>query len=261
MLYLLSPAKTLDYATAGDPALAARATRPAFVARAAELIEILQAKTPAQLASLMSLSDPLAALNAARYAAWRPRFTAHNSKPAIEAFRGDVYLGLDAPTLSADDLDWAQQHLLILSGLYGLLRPLDRLQPYRLEMGTRLQTPKGRHLYDFWGELPARELNRRLRGARVPVVVNLASQEYARAVDRRVLKAPVIDCVFEDWKDGRYQIISFFAKRARGLMARHAIVERLTDPAGLDDFDADGYRLDTADSTPQRRVFRRRVAP
>ena len=258
MLFLLSPAKTLDYET---PAHVTTATRPLFVEQATELIEVLKTKTPADIATLMELSDPLATLNVARYAAWRPRFTEHNSKQAVLAFNGDVYEGLNAATLSEADLAWAQAHVAILSGLYGVLRPLDRLQPYRLEMGTALVTSRGKNLYEFWGDALAHHLNERAAAQATPVIVNLASQEYFRAADRKkVLQPRVIDCVFEDWKGGRYKVISFFAKRARGLMARHAITHRWQSPKALEGFDADGYAFDAAVSAPDRLVFRRRVA-
>jgi uncharacterized protein len=260
MLYLLSPAKSLDYETPVPPEVAARATRPVFVDEAASLIDVLKARTPAEVASLMSLSDPLAQLNVARYAAWRKRFTDHNSKPAALAFDGDVYGGLDAKTLTPDDLDWAQEHVVILSGLYGALRPLDRLQPYRLEMGTKLPTPGAKDLYGYWGDRIATYLSRRQparRGQPAPVVVNLASQEYFRAADRRALKARVVECVFEEGRNGGWQVISFFAKRARGLMARFAVQQRLDHPEGLRDFSAEGYACAAAVSTPDRLVFRR----
>lgn len=261
MLYLLSPAKKLDYRTPVPPEVAARATRPVFVDEAATLIDVLKEKTPAEVASLMSLSDPLAQLNVARYGAWRRSFTAHNSKPAALAFDGDVYGGLDARRLTLDELDWAQTHLVILSGLYGALRPLDRLQPYRLEMGTRLATPGAKDLYAYWGDRIAVHLNRRQRGRDVQVVVNLASQEYFRAVDRRALKARVVDCVFEEGRAGGWRVISFFAKRARGLMARFAVQQRIDQAAGLRDFAAEGYAFAVAVSTPERLVFRRAQTP
>lgn len=260
MLYLLSPAKTLDYDTPVPPEVAAMATTPPFVARSAELISLLRTHTPAQIAKLMQLSDTLAALNVARYAAWSKRFTVRNSRPAVFAFAGDVYGGLAAATLTPDDLAWAQRQLVILSGLYGVLRPLDKLQPYRLEMGTALANPRGRDLYAYWGDHIAVHLNRRLARRPTPrIVVNLASQEYARAALRKTLKARVIDCVFEDWKPGGWQVISFFAKRARGAMARHAIRRRIEAPEALTSFDADGYAFDAAASTPDRLVFRRRL--
>lgn len=260
MLYLLSPAKRLDYERPVPPEVAALATRPQYMAEAAELIELMRAKTPVQVARLMDLSDELAALNVARYAAWAKRSTVHNSRPAVLGFDGDVYDGLQAASLGVDDLAWAQSHLVILSGLYGVLRPLDRLQPYRLEMGTALATGRGRDLYAFWGDTLAAHLNRLQRGERAPVIVNLASQEYSRAALRPALKARVVECVFEDWKDGQYKIIGFFAKRARGLMARFAVQHRIESSEALQAFDADGYAFAGRVSTPQRLVFRRRVA-
>jgi hypothetical protein len=256
MLFLLSPAKTLDYDTPGGDL---PKTRPPFVAESTELIGVLRRFTPVQVARLMDLSDSLAALNVARYQAWSPRFTAKNSKQAVLALNGDVYEGLAAASLGGDDLAWAQDHLAILSGLYGLLRPLDRIQPYRLEMGTALQVGRARNLYQFWGPRLAAALNRRLAADRTPVLVNLASQEYAKAVDRGVLKARMIDCVFQEWKGGAWKIISFSAKRARGLMARYAITHRVDTPAGLKGFDLEGYAFDAAASGAERLVFRRRV--
>lgn len=255
MLLLLSPAKTLDYERVAPVAAEGR---PHFADRAAELIDLLRERTPAQIAELMSLSESLAQLNAARYAAWRPRFTSSNSKPALFAFNGDVYEGLDAGSLGEDDIAWAHEHLGILSGLYGVLRPLDSLQPYRLEMGTRLANAKGKDLYAFWGDAIARHLNRRLSREAAPIVVNLASEEYFRSVDQRVLKARVLQCVFEEWKPAGWKIVSFHAKRARGLMARHAILTRARTPEVLQQFRLEGYAFDRGASEPDRLVFRRR---
>jgi cytoplasmic iron level regulating protein YaaA (DUF328/UPF0246 family) len=256
MLFLLSPSKALDY----DTPASLPATEPVFTAQAAELIELLRPKAPHEIASLMDLSDALATLNVARYGAWQPKATPDNSKPAVLAFDGDVYDGLAAHTLSADDLMWAQDHLVILSGLYGALRPLDALQPYRLEMGTALASPRGKNLYAWWGDTIAQYLNQRLQADATPVIVNLASQEYFKAADRKVLAARVIECVFEDWKGGKYKIISFYAKKARGLMARWAITHRARHPDALKGFDLDGYAFDAGASGPDRWVFRRRLA-
>jgi uncharacterized protein len=224
-----------------------------FVSQARELIDILQQKSPQEIASLMSLSDSLAGLNVARYQAWSPRFTAKNAKQAVLAFNGDVYDGLDAKTLAPKDLAWAQDHVCILSGLYGVLRPLDYMQPYRLEMGTKLSNPGGKDLYQFWGAQIADYLNTRLRRDASPVIINLASQEYFKAVDKKTLKARVVDCVFEDFKDGRYKIISFYAKRARGLMARFATTQRLGLPEQFRGFDLDGYRFEAPEHIPGTR--------
>jgi cytoplasmic iron level regulating protein YaaA (DUF328/UPF0246 family) len=256
MLFLLSPAKSLDYET---PVAQLPHTLPEFAADAARLIEVLRRQSPQQIASLMAISDPLAALNAARYHAWRPKFTERNARQAVLAFDGDVYDGLQARQLQPSDLDWAQQHVRILSGLYGVLRPLDWMQPYRLEMGTALKVGATANLYQFWGSRIAENLNRQLAADKTPVVVNLASQEYFRSVDRTALKARVIDCVFEDWKPGGYKIISFFAKKARGSMARYAIMKRLATPRQLEAFNLDGYAFAAEASQPQRLVFRRRT--
>jgi len=254
MLFLLSPAKSLDF----DPvAFEVPHTQPLFVQQSVELIAILRQKSPQDIASLMSLSDTLSGLNVARYQAWRPKFTAKNAKQAVLAFNGDVYDGLDAKTLSADDLAWAQDHVCILSGLYGVLRPLDYMQPYRLEMGTALANARGKNLYEFWGTQIADYLNTRLAADKTPVVINLASQEYFKAVDKKALKTRVVDCVFEDFKGGKYKIISFYAKRARGLMARYAATHGVVTPRQLEAFDEDGYAFDASASRPDRLVFRR----
>lgn len=258
MLFLLSPAKSLDYDTPLPDGVGH--TLPQFVSQSTALIEVLRQKSPQEIAALMGISDSLAALNVARYATWRPKFTAANARQAVLAFNGDVYEGLQARSLTPAELDWAQSHVAILSGLYGVLRPLDRMQPYRLEMGTRLATGAGANLYQFWGATIAESLNRQLAADATPVVVNLASQEYFKSVDRKVLKARVIECVFEDWKGGVYKIISFHAKRARGLMARYAIQHKVVTPRRLEGFDLEGYAFAPAASTPERLVFRRKTA-
>jgi len=256
MLFLLSPAKSLDYDTpAGD----VPHTQPLFVKQSTELIQVLRGYSPQQISELMDLSDALAGLNVARYQAWSPKFTAKNAKQAVLAFNGDVYEGLDAKTLKAEDLAWAQEHVCILSGLYGVLRPLDWMQPYRLEMGTALENPQGKNLYKFWGSRISEYLNERLQADKTPVVVNLASQEYFKAVDTKVLKARVIECVFEDWKGGKYKVISFLAKRARGLMARYAATKHLSTPKQLEKFNLEGYAYEAAASGPDRLVFRRKI--
>jgi cytoplasmic iron level regulating protein YaaA (DUF328/UPF0246 family) len=256
MLILLSPAKSLDYET---PPTTDKHTLPQFVDDSAALIDVLRPYTPAQIASLMDLSDALSALNVARYEAWRPKFTARNSKQAILAFNGDVYDGLDAKTLKQADLDWAQDHVGMLSGLYGVLRPLDWMQPYRLEMGTKLANPRGKDLYAWWGDTLAEYLNKQLAKQKDNVIINLASQEYFKSVKRKALKARVVECVFEDWKAGHWKVISFHAKKARGMMARHAILKRASKPEQLLDFSAEGYACDAKVSEPDRLVFRRRL--
>jgi cytoplasmic iron level regulating protein YaaA (DUF328/UPF0246 family) len=256
MLFLLSPAKSLDFET---PPHIATHTQPLFVKQSSQLIKVLREKTPAQVSELMSLSDTLAGLNVARYQAWSPKFTGKNARQAVLAFNGDVYGGLDARSLKAKELDWAQKHVCILSGLYGVLRPLDLMQPYRLEMGTRLATAQCSNLYQFWGTQIAGYLNERAAADTSPVIVNLASEEYFKAVDRKALKARVVSCVFEDFKGGKYKIISFNAKRARGLMARYAIGKKLTTVRKLEGFEAEGYRFAPAVSGPDRLVFRRQL--
>ncbi|MDT8998997.1 peroxide stress protein YaaA [Paucibacter sp. APW11] len=260
MLFLLSPAKSLDYETPVPADVQSLATQPLFVKEAQALIKLLRKQTPRQIAELMDLSDALAALNVGRYQAWEPKFDAETSKPCVLAFNGDVYDGLQARTLKLDDLQWAQQHLAILSGLYGVLRPLDWMRPYRLEMGTGLASSRGKTLYAWWGDQLAEHLNQRAAASQVPVIVNLASQEYFKAARRPCLQPRVIDCQFEDWKNGQYKIISFFAKRARGLMARYCIERRIDTPAGLQGFNLDGYAYQPELSTPDKLLFRRRLA-
>ena len=257
MLFLISPAKSLDY---DSPLPDLPHSEPQFTKQSVQLIRLLRRQSPQQLSELMGISDKLASLNVARYLAWRSTFTADNSRQAALAFDGDVYGGLDARSLAPDDLAWAQQHLCILSGLYGVLRPLDWMQPYRLEMGTQLPNAVGKDLYAFWATTIARYLKQRLKDDPAPVIVNLASQEYFKAVDRKLLKRPVVDCVFQEQREEGYKIISFMAKRARGLMARYAITQRVTQVARLRDFDLEGYAYAAEASTPDRLVFRRSAA-
>ncbi|MGN6389815.1 MAG: peroxide stress protein YaaA [Burkholderiaceae bacterium] len=255
MLLVLSPAKTLDFDT---PPTTRRQSAPEFAGEAATLIEALRGYAPQDLAALMSLSDPLARLNVDRYASWSAAATPSNAKQAVLAFDGDVYEGLDAPSLDAGALGWLQSHLRILSGLYGVLRPLDLLQPYRLEMGTRLPTARGATLYAFWGNAVTDALHRQLRSLRSKTLVNLASEEYFRVVRPARLDARIITPVFEDWKGGRYKVISFYAKRARGLMVRHAALRRAAGVEALKDFAAEGYAYDPKVSEENVWVFRRR---
>ncbi|MEX6501324.1 peroxide stress protein YaaA [Pseudomonas zhanjiangensis] len=254
MLMVISPAKTLDYET---PPVTQRYTQPEHLDHAQDLIGQLRDLTPAQIAELMHLSDKLAGLNAARFGSWTPNFTPDNAKQALLAFKGDVYTGLAAEDFSEDDFDFAQQHLRMLSGLYGVLRPLDLMQPYRLEMGTKLANPRGKDLYAFWGERISAWLNQALAAQGDRVLLNLASTEYFGAVKRKVLDARIIDTEFKDLKNGQYKIISFYAKKARGLMARHVIKQRLRDPEALKDFDEQGYRYSAEQSRPDKLVFLR----
>jgi cytoplasmic iron level regulating protein YaaA (DUF328/UPF0246 family) len=260
MLFLLSPAKSLDYDTPVPAEIPA--TIPHFEAPrgpSAELIRLLREKSPLQISELMHLSDKLSALNVARYQAWSGKSTPKNARQAAFAFDGDVYGGLDARSFTAAQLAWAQAHVCILSGLYGVLRPLDLLQPYRLEMGTPLANRHGKDLYAFWGSRIAEHLNERLAADRTPVVVNVASQEYFRSVDLKALKARVVECVFEEWKTDRYKIVSFHAKRARGLLARWAVLHKAATPRALEKFDLEGYGFDAQASRAERLVFRRKT--
>lgn len=257
MLFVISPAKSLDYTT---PPQVATCTQPAFAERALPLIERLRALSPQAVGELMSISDKLAVLNVGRYAEWGVEHTPAVAKQAVLAFDGDVYDGLAAGSLSAADLDWAQQHLRILSGLYGVLRPLDLLRPYRLEMGTKLANPAGKDLYAYWGDTVTAALREQLDADPQPVLINLASEEYFKVVRRAQLGARIVDCVFEDRKGGKWKIISFHAKRARGLMVRYAIESRAKTPSALTGFAAEGYAYAEAESTPDRLVFRRREA-
>ncbi|OIQ82092.1 hypothetical protein GALL_361240 [mine drainage metagenome] len=255
MLIVLSPAKTLDY-TSPIPEVAP--TQPRFKREAAELVALLREYSPAALSRLMGISDKLAVLNADRYAAWSETFDASNSRAAVLAFDGDVYDGLAARKLDVAALDWAQRHLALLSGLYGVLRPLDLMQPYRLEMGTKLVNHAGRDLYAFWGSRIALTLREQLLAHPHPVLVNLASEEYFGAVDVDALALPVVQPVFQDaGAGGAYRVVSFHAKRARGLMARWAIEHRVDDPQALKGFDAAGYAWAPAASDATRWVFRR----
>ena len=257
MLLLVSPAKDLDF----QP-LAAQlpVTQPDMLAQSQQLAEICKTLTPSDLSSLMHISDKLAGLNAARFADWKLPFTEKNAKAALFAFNGDVYQGLDAASLTTDDITFAQQHLRILSGLYGVLRPLDLMQPYRLEMGTKLANPQGKDLYAFWQDTITGVLNQQLAELNTDVVVNLASQEYFKAVKPKQLQGRVITPVFKDFKNGQYKIISFFAKKARGLMARYIIQHRLTTAAQLQQFDLAGYQFSAEQSSVNELVFLRHNA-
>ncbi|QLG89600.1 peroxide stress protein YaaA [Chitinibacter bivalviorum] len=253
MLMLISPAKTLDYTT---PPNTPQFSQPDFLAHSAQLIEVLRQKSPAEIGELMHISDELSVLNVGRYHSWQPDFTPDNAKQAVLAFMGDVYEGLAAASMNQAQLNYLSQHLRILSGLYGLLRPLDLMQPYRLEMGTKLANPRGKNLYEFWGT----QITDTINGLESETIVNLASDEYFKSVKPKLLKARLITPVFEDFKGGKYKIISFYAKRARGLMVRYAALNHIQQANDLKGFDLDGYRLDEAVSEPNRWVFRRQLA-
>jgi uncharacterized protein len=258
MLTVISPAKTLDFDT---PPTTRKATRPRLLERSAELVEAMRTLDPDEIAGLMGVSEQIARLNHQRFINWGLPFTLDNAKQSILAFRGDVYNGLDADGLNMDQLNFAQQHLRILSGLYGLLRPLDLIQPYRLEMGLKFANRGGRNLYEFWGETITSELDRELKKSGSKVLVNLASNEYFRAVQPGALAAEIITPVFKDLKGDKYRIISFYAKKARGQMARFIIDRELDDPAGLKKFRTGGYRYNKTESTARELVFTRDAAP
>lgn len=254
MLVVISPAKTLDFTTS-IPSLFT--TKSVFMPQSAELAKICQKFTPAELASLMRISDKLAGLNVARFMEWSERLHDKNARPAIFAFKGDVYAGLSAQTLTLDDLTFAQQHLRILSGLYGVLRPQDRILPHRLEMGTKLPNPQGKDLYAFWGKKIQQQLQDNLNAQGDNILINLASDEYFKAIKANTLQARVIKPVFLDKKNGTYKIISLYAKKARGLMTRYFIQHRLKDPEELKNFDSAGYKFSEEESCRNVWVFKR----
>lgn len=254
MLIVVSPAKTLDYES---PLATTTYTQPELTEHASELIEVCRELTPMDIASLMKVSDKIAGLNAARFAEWQPAFTPDNARQAILAFKGDVYTGLAAETMSEEDFAYAQQHLRMLSGLYGLLRPLDLMQPYRLEMGTKLANPRGTNLYQFWGSIITDKLNTALAEQGDNILVNLASNEYFKAVKLKQLDGQVITPVFKDCKNGQYKVISFYAKKARGMMARYIIDNKVDSVEGLKQFDVAGYYFVPEESTDKELVFKR----
>lgn len=257
MLLVVSPAKNLDFES---PLATDVYTQPELLNDSEELMAICRELTPAQISSLMSISDKLGGLNAARFGEWSQPFTTENARPAVLAFNGDVYTGLDAGSFSAQDFTFAQQHMRILSGLYGLLKPLDLMQAYRLEMGTKLANNRGKNLYEFWGNIITERLNAALAEQGDDVLVNLASTEYFKSVNKKLLKADIITPNFKDWKNGQYKIISFFAKKARGLMARYIIENKLTDIEQLKDFDLAGYQFNADFSKGNDWVFTRKQA-
>ncbi|UAA39780.1 peroxide stress protein YaaA [Paraneptunicella aestuarii] len=254
MLIVISPAKNLDYDT---PATTSVMTQPELLDEASVLIKRCRELAPQEIGSLMKISDKLAQLNAERYASWHLPFTPENAKQAVLAFNGDVYTGLEAGSLDKDDLVFAQSHLRILSGLYGLLKPLDLMQPYRLEMGTSLANERGKNLYDFWGETITNHVNAAMQAQGDNVLINLASNEYFKSVKPKLLDGVVITPVFMDKKNGQYKVISFFAKKARGLMARYIIKNRLQEVEQLKHFDYAGYQFSEEMSKGNELVFTR----
>jgi len=253
MLTVLSPAKTLDFDT---PAATRKQSAPAFAAETEALVQLMQKKSSQELKKLMSISDNLAELNADRYASFNSN--SENLKQAILAFKGDVYIGLDVDSYNERDFTFAQKSLRILSGLYGVLRPLDLIHPYRLEMGTKLKNPKGNNLYDFWDSAIGEALAEELGTHRNKALINLASNEYFNAVDESQLPGDVITPVFKDYSRGTYRVLSFFAKKARGAMATYIIQNRINKPADLKNFDVDGYQYNDGFSSDDRWVFTRK---
>lgn len=256
MLLVVSPAKNLDFESSLNTE---RSSQPDLLQHSAELIDQCLTLTPADLSSLMGISDKLAGLNVARFSQWQMPFTKQNARQAILAFNGDVYTGLDAKTFSDDDFSFAQQHLRILSGLYGVLRPLDLMQAYRLEMGIKLANARGSNLYQFWGDIITDSINAAVKAQGDDVVVNLASNEYFKSVNKKQLHATVVTPAFKDWKNGQYKMISFFAKKARGLMARYIIQHKITNVTGLKTFEVDGYAYNADLSSESVPVFTRKL--
>lgn len=258
MLIVISPAKTLDYQS---PLATRRYTQPQLLDQSQHLVDVARQFSAPDLCRLMGISDKLASLNALRFQEWQPDFTLDNARQAVLAFKGDVYTGLNADTLSDADFEFAQQHLRILSGLYGVLRPLDLMQPYRLEMGIKLKNRYADDLYGFWKTTISQNLNAALDDQPDRTLINLASDEYFRAIQINALNARIVKPVFLDEKNGKYKVISFYAKKARGLMTRYIIERRLTTPEQLVDFDIEGYQYDSAASNCDELVFRRRERP
>ncbi|MGB0496116.1 MAG: peroxide stress protein YaaA [Kangiellaceae bacterium] len=255
MLTVISPAKSLDFES---PAAKSKTTKPRFLTESQQIIDQIKKLAPQDIAILMKLSDKLALLNYDRFQSFQTPFTKKNSKACVFAFKGDVYQGLDAETLSADNLDYAQQHLRILSGLYGLLRPLDLMQAYRLEMGTKFSISLGKNLYEFWGNKLNQSLSKELKKSESPILINLASNEYFKAVKAKQLDFEIITPIFKDFKNDQYKIISFFAKKARGLMSRFIIENKIDHPEGLKDFKVEGYRFAKRLSNDSEFVFTRK---
>ena len=255
MLIVISPAKTLDFDT---PPVTQSHSQPEMLDRSESLIDILMTKSPADIEKLMKISPKLSELNVERYHTWTRPFKPANAKQALLAFKGDVYTGLDAETFSEDDFSYAQDHLRILSGLYGVLKPLDLMQPYRLEMGIRLENPEGKNLYDFWGSDITEKINAQLKAINSDVLLNLASNEYFKSVKKKEVDGDIVTPVFKDWKNGQYKMISFYAKKARGLMSAWVIQNNIEELDQLNQFNVDGYQYSANDSDPFNPVFLRK---
>lgn len=255
MLLVVSPAKTLDFETKPKTSLH---SEPAFLDDSQELIEQLKKFKAQDVTDLMGVSQKIAELNVERFNSWSLPFTEENAKQAILAFKGDVYTGLDAESMKLNDFKFAQKHLRILSGLYGLLRPMDLMQPYRLEMGKKLANKRGKNLYEFWGEKITDAINAQLKTLKSDVLVNLASNEYFKSIKPKLLNAEIITPAFKDYKNGDYKMISFFAKKARGALSRYVIDNRITDPEEMKNFDVDGYKFNSKFSKDNSWVFTRK---
>jgi cytoplasmic iron level regulating protein YaaA (DUF328/UPF0246 family) len=255
MLTVISPAKSLDFE---NPVPSIKTTQPRFLKQSQMMIEQIKQLAPQDIAQLMKLSDKLSVLNYDRYQAFETPFTKNNAKAAVFAFKGDVYQGLDAETLSVEELNFAQNHLRILSGLYGVLKPLDLIQAYRLEMGIKFPNKSGKNLYEFWGDTLNQSIQKELDKSDSSILINLASNEYFKAVKAKQLTSKIITPIFKDYKNGQYKIISFFAKRARGLMSRYIIQNEINQPEGLKEFDLAGYKLDSKLSQNNELLFTRK---
>jgi len=255
MLIVISPAKSLDFES---PLATKKYSQPKFLKHSQELIDEIKTLAPHDIASLMKLSDKLADLNYQRFQDFTTPFKLANARQAILAFQGDVYQGLEAESFSDDEFEFAQENLRILSGLYGLLRPLDLMQPYRLEMGTKFENGRGKNLYDFWDELLVKELQKTLDKQSNPFLVNLASNEYFKAAKAKKLSHKIVTPVFKDCKNGEYKVISFFAKRARGMMSRYIIQNKITKQDDLKGFDVAGYKFDKKSSSESEYHFKRK---
>ncbi len=255
MLIVISPAKTLDYDT--HP-VTPEYSIPAYLDDAEIIVARVRKYSLSEIRDTMALSERLAKLNFERFKSWHKPFTPMNSKQAILAFKGDVYAGIDAATFSESDFAFAQQHLRILSGLYGILRPLDLMQPYRLEMGRKIDNERGKNLYEFWQDRVTDGINRELARMGCRYLINLASSEYFKVIDPKRVEADIITPVFKDYKNGQYKTIGFYAKKARGRFSRFIIKERLSDPKELKNFDVDGYCFNESLSTDHKLVFTRK---
>jgi cytoplasmic iron level regulating protein YaaA (DUF328/UPF0246 family) len=256
MLIVVSPAKTLDYET---PPKTKVFTQPEYLEHSQALISRLRQLSSLDISELMKVSTKIADLNFDRYESWSKKFTEKNAKQCVLAFKGDVYTGLDAESFNTKDFKFAQQHLRILSGLYGLLRPLDLMQPYRLEMGTKLDNDRGKNLYEFWGSIITEGLNDQLKKIKSDYLINLASNEYFKAVKPKELNAEIITPAFKEFKDGDYKMIGIYAKKARGMLSRYIIKHQLTDPEDIKAFDEEDYKFNKKLSKGNTWVFSRKI--